>query len=505
MRHLIHKLNPTGKYKAVLLLKEASFNIGEIDNYYIHPLMRRGYDPQDIFTLSLAYNDAGKAPAKLMREHLEVVLRATESVEVKTLLVADASYFKQLTKLRKADPHFGYIKPCAIKGYEHLQVVLAVNYQALFYNPNLQQKLDRALDTMMDTLSGFHIEPGTDIIHSQMIIGQEFEFDAGFEELHKHDVLTVDVETRGLELHKGMLGTIAFAWDKHNGVIFNVSMHSGYYNQDIMHERLRKFFQEYEGKCIYHGATFDIKVLIFELFMRDWNDKSGMIQGLETMTKNIECTKIITYLATNSTAGNKLDLKSNAAEFAGNYAQDDITDITQIPLPDLLEYNLIDCLATWFVYEKYWPKILDENQQHIYETVLRPSIKLVVQMELVGMPLDKVEVSLAQAQLSRTLWRVEKQLLNSQVLIDCYKRLKFDAFILKRDSLKRKVIKEEDFKFDPFNPNSNQQVSYLLHEYIKLDVIDLTPTKQPSVGASTLKKHLNQLISKYSLTDEDLK
>lgn len=502
---MLHKPSSTGKYKAALLLKESSFNVQEINTHYIDPLIQRGYDPRDIFTLSLAYDDNGKAPAKLMKEHLAAVLRATEAVEVKTLLVADAGYFKQLTKLRKADIHFGYIKQCAIKDYEHIQVILAVNYQALFYNPSLQANLNRALDTMMDSLTGLHIEPGTDIIHSVKYYRKLSEMGSVMSELHTHPVLTVDVETRGLSLAKGMLGTIAFAWNQHNGIVINVSMDQGYYQQDQVKKKLINFFQKYKGKCIYHGATFDIKVLIFELFMKDFNDKSEMMRGLEIMTKNIDCTKIITYLATNSTSGNKLDLKSNAAEFAGNYAQDDIDDITKIPLPELLEYNLIDCLSTWFVYEKYWPKILAEKQNHIYETVLQPSIKLVIQMELVGMPLDEFKVQIMKTQLEKALWKVETNLVNSQIIKDCHKRLKLEALVLKNESLKTKVIEEKDFKFDPFNSNSNKQVGYLLHTFLKLDVIDATPTKQPSVGAGTLKKHLNQLISKYDLSDEDLK
>ena len=505
MRHLLHKPSPTGKYKSILLIKESAFSQPEIEKFYITPLSKLGYDIHNIFSMTLEYNEHGKAPAKLMKAYIDRVLKAAKDREVTTLLVADAGYFKQFTKERKAEPHYGYIKKCAIPGYENIQVILTINYQALFYKPELQQNLDRSLTTMMSSLSGFHIEPGTGIIHSAKYYHKDSECDEAFTELFNHPVLTVDVETRGLQLSRGMLGTIAFAWDQHNGIAINISMDHGYYHQNRMKEKLTKFFENYPGKCIYHGATFDIKVLIFELFMTGWNDKEGMIKGLEIMTKNIECTKIITYLATNSTSGNTLDLKSNAAEFAGNYAQDDIDNIETIPLPELLEYNLVDCLSTWFIFNKNHLRMITANQQQVYDEILRPSIKLVTKMELVGMPLEEQDVRIAKHKLSKALHTVEKAITNTKIIIDFEKRIKSEALVLKNSKYKKKVVLFDDYDHEGFNPNSNQQVAHLLHDQLKLDVIDLTPTKQPSVGAGTLKKHLNQLISKYNLSDEDLK
>lgn len=505
MRHFIHKPSPTGKYKSILLIKESSFIQKEIEKAYILPLIELGYDSHYIFSMTLKYNEHGKAPAKFMQAYLKQVLSAAENREVTTLLVADAGYFKQLTKERKAEPHYGYVKPCAIPGYEHMKVILTVNYQALFYKPDLQQKLDRSLDAMVKDLEGFHVEPGTGIIHAAYNCTDTYTLRSRLKALHQYPVLTVDIETRGLDLTIGMLGTIAFAWDEHNGTVFNVSLHQGPHTQNIFRAALRNFFEKYKGKCIYHGATFDIKVLVFELFMSNWQDKSGMMKGLEIMTRNVDCTKIITYLATNTTSGNTLDLKSNAAEFAGNYAQDEIHDITKIPLPDLMEYNLIDCLSTWFVYNKYWQKMVDEEQLNVYNTILQPSIKLVCQMELVGMPLDDNEVMLADHKLSEELRHVKARLTTSQIIIDYTKRLKLEALIKKNKSLKKKQYTEDEFHHEGFNPNSNQQVAHLLHDVLKMDIIDLTPTKQPSVGGDTLKKHLNQLKSKFNLTDEDFK
>jgi DNA polymerase-1 len=53
--------------------------------------------------------------------------------------------------------------------------------------------------------------------------------------------------------------------------------------------------------------------------MQDYLDYEGLLEGLDVFS-NIEDTKIIVYLATNSTAGNDLKLKNLALEFAGNYS-----------------------------------------------------------------------------------------------------------------------------------------------------------------------------------------
>ena len=118
---------------------------------------------------------------------------------------------------------------------------------------------------------------------------------------------------------------------------------------------LRQFFIKYKGKLIFHNATYDIKVQILNLFMEHATDYKGMLYGLEIMTRHFDDTKVIAFLALNTTAEISLGLKELAHEYAGNYAQEDINDIRLIPYAELLEYNLVDCLSTWYVYDKVLP------------------------------------------------------------------------------------------------------------------------------------------------------
>ena len=96
---------------------------------------------------------------------------------------------------------------------------------------------------------------------------------------------------------------------------------------------------------------------------------------------------LYTYLAKNSTTEVKLDLKSNALEFAGNYGIN-VKDASALPVEVLLEYNLKDCLATWYVYNKYKAIVEKQNLLKPYTTIFQPSIKVLLKMMLTGLPLD---------------------------------------------------------------------------------------------------------------------
>ena len=60
------------------------------------------------------------------------------------------------------------------------------------------------------------------------------------------------------------------------------------------------FFRRFKNKTLYHRITFDVYILIYQLFMKDLLDTEGLLEGMEIMLKNWDCTQLITYLATNS-------------------------------------------------------------------------------------------------------------------------------------------------------------------------------------------------------------
>ena len=121
MKHLLFKANDTHTYPIGILIKTSALTQMPLISNYVKPLYDKGIPIDNFIAYDLHY-DKKKVTAKAAKAHLQEVLTACVTLHTKTLLVADASYFKFLTKERKAEPHLGYIKKCAIEGYEHKEI-----------------------------------------------------------------------------------------------------------------------------------------------------------------------------------------------------------------------------------------------------------------------------------------------------------------------------------------------------------------------------------------------
>lgn len=489
-------------YNTAILIRTTSLKKPEIIKHYITPLAAAGVEPTNIISFSLAYNDKGKCPISLVQPYLEQLLKTLESFKVKTLFVADVTYFKRLTKTRKAEPHFGCVLSCKIENYEHMKVILTVSYKTLFYNPAIQSRLDLSIKTLVGHINGNHASLGANIIHSEYYPKTLREIEKALADLHKHPVLACDIETFGLQVDTAGLGSISFAWNQHEGIAFLIDLDPDL--NDLVRSLLTIFFERYKGKLIYHGGTFDIKMLIWNLYMNDSLDIKGMLYGLDVMYKNVEDTKIVIYLATNTTAGNHLSLKHNALEYAGNYAQEDIADIRKIPTGILLKYNLMDSLSTWYVHNKYYPILVQDQQEHIYRNIMLPSMKVVTQMELTGMPLDAWKVEETHIELEGILEGYLDIIKASQIVQEFETNLRQETMVAKNLTLKVKVKPLSDFDDVVFNPNSNKQLGNLLHKHLNIPVMETTDTGMPAVGGPVLKKILAKLVNEFNLTEEEI-
>jgi len=482
MRHIIFETNTS--FKVAILIKDIAFKEKDLRKEYVN---NSTIPSEDFIALNLKYDINDKAPVTLIKKHLQNVLKAANGLDVKILYVCDSAYFKTLTKQRKAEPHYGYVMDCAIEGFEHMKVVLGINYKALFYNPSLQEKLDASLSTVQQQLSGLYLSPGASIIHSAYYPTTLEDITIALNELHQYKELACDIETFSLFLPEAKLGTIAFAWNENNGLAFRVDTPQ----KEEIYDKLKDFFTDYKGTLIFHNGSYDIKVLIYELWMRaEGINYPAMLQGLEVMTRSIHDTKIIAYCATNSTTRLSRSLKDLAQEFAGNYAQEDIKDITLIDNDALLQYNLIDCLSTWYVKKKYWPTLVQDQQEGVYSNVLIPSIKNLLQMELVGMPIDIREVDINQHSLTNIHKTFTQSLFQTNLIKDYILHLRKEECTKKNALLKVKVKPLGDFDDVVYNPASNLQTRNLLYNVMGYDKLDLTKTGEAGVGAKTIKKLL---------------
>lgn len=508
MKH--HIFGGEAPFPVALLFKPGAFNKGELLTNFVGPLEKLGVPQSDVVAFTLEV-DGKKVSAKCANEYSQKLLLALNGLQTKFIYVTDSTYFKVLTKKKTAEPHFGYALPCAIEGYEHITIVLGMNHQQLIYNPALQEKLDQTLVTLASAVGGNYTPPGTGIIHEAVYPEGYAAIRDALEALLEFPTLSCDIEAFSLQFWNAGIGTIAFAPDKHRGVAFPVDYKPnqtiypeaerreeyGRYVPNISVRRLlRWFFENYQGKLVFHNANYDVKVLIYVLFMKDLLDTDGLLHGMEVMCRSIDDTKLIAYLATNSTAGNVLGLKPLAHEFAGNWAVEDIKDIKRIPLKELLQYNLVDCLSTNYVREKYYPIMVQDEQEDLYHGLMLPSMQLILQIELTGMPMGKAKIAEVKAKLM-ALQAKHEAIIRQHPLIPQYEGLATET-LWERDFEERKSKAKNPDKIKPkdkdtfprhvFNPGSPNQLQDLLYVLMGLPVLDLTETKQPATGADTLKK-----------------
>jgi DNA polymerase-1 len=524
MRYHLFEPSVDGNYQVALLMKVSAFKQDELRKNYVNKLAAHGLSPTNVIAYTLEYNELGKAPVKHIKEYLlESLLPALTSLKVTHLYCSDSAFFKVLTGQAKADVHAGYVLPCKIDGFQHLHVVLGMNYQQLIYDPSLQTKLDAGLFALASHLQGAYQAPGTGIIHQAVYPEGVSSIQAALNALHEYPTLACDIEAFSLRFNEAGIGTIAFAPDQHRFVAFPCDYQPNnsllaplgterrsdfgrFAPNPAVRAALKQFFNTYKGKLIWHHAAYDVKVIIYTLYMQDLLDTRGLLEGLEVMTRvgGIDDTRLIAYLATNSTAGNVLGLKSLAHEFAGNWAKDDIKDIRRIPLPELLQYNGVDTLSTHYVRGKYWPVLVADNQEAIYHNLFLPSLKTILQMELTGMPMNKQRVQEVKEQLERIRDKFLATIRKTPVLSTFEDAMTEKEW--RKDYEERRGKAKNPDKIQPkdratfprfeFNPNSGPQLQFLLYELMGLPVLDFTDTKLPATGAETLEKLLHH-------TDDD--
>lgn len=480
------------EYPVVFLV--AAIHRDHIKASYITPY---SIDPELVLVLDLAFSQTKKkTPMKEMRQYLdEEIVHVLENAKAKIVVVNDAEYFKALTKLPKADANIGYAVPSTCGGYE---VFYVPNYKAKFYDPvKVGAKIDSGMWAVKDKLLGQYKPPGHGVIHYAQYPDNDADIQQALDALLAMDCpLTIDIEGFSLKHYDCGIGSISLAWNEHEGIAFPVDYvpipgaTEAPFGTNVRNERrrlmLRKFFAAMKHKIIFHNIAFDVYVLIYQLYMDHLLDQVGLLEGLHTLLNKWDCTKLIAYLATNSCAGNKLGLKDQAQTFAGNYAVEDVKDITRIPLAKLLEYNLVDSLSTWFVYKKHWSTLDTDNQRQIYDTLFKPATVDIIQMQLSGMPVYMPRVIEVKAILEADEQKALVAIRNSPMVQKYTYKLNEQWVLARNAALKVKRVTLADAK-EVFNPNSDQQLQQLLYRDLGLPVLAVTKSKQPSTSGKTLK------------------
>lgn len=482
MRYLSYAFPERASYPICILVPLIQSK--EIADAYIES---HGLDRNDVIVLTLHQStDKKKTPVAEMKEYItQELVPIWEDLQVEYILCADGEYFKAIAGVAKADAHLGYVLDTE---FHTAKVLYVPSHRAIFYDPEkVRAKIKQAMVALIDHRSGRYSTPGDSIIKfAEYPVASEDIQRWLLKFLEEGTELACDIEGFDLKHAKCGIGTISMAWSEHEGIAFPVDLGP---EPQLVRAMLKAFFEQHQAKIIWHHIAFDVYVLIYQLFMDHILDTEGLLYGLGVMLRNWHCTKLISYLATNSCAGNKLSLKDLAQEFAGNWAVENIKDIRLIPLDQLLQYNLVDSLSTWHVFKKHWPTVIADNQLDTYNELFHPATVDIIQMQLTGLPVNMKRVKEVRKILEAVEARAVTTIQNSPLVQQFTYQLR-EKHVQKRNSeMVKKRITMQDAEVGEviYNPNSGPQMQGLLYGMLGLPVISLTDSKQPSTDNDTLK------------------
>jgi DNA polymerase-1 len=475
----------TSSITTAILIKTDNMIKQQLEHFYVKPLAELGIDPKTLIAFDLLYTD-GKVSAKEGKAYVLELLKMLDFMGVQHLIVADSTYFKFITGIQKTATARGYVHKCNIHPYKHMNVILSMNYGVIYHNANSITDLERSLVTYSGLVSANQVSTFTHKVLTEVYYPDNIiSIYRHLQKLHLQPMLTCDIETFSLRFEKAGIGTIAFAWDLHSGVAFEVDCLRSMQKNYVIRSMLKNFFDTYQGKLIFHNALFDVKILTYQLYMEHDADWEGLEKGLETFS-NIDDSMVIAFLATNSTADAPIGLKELAYDYVGDYAED-VKDIRLVDKSDLLEYNLTDCVATWYVYNKYYPIMVNDNQLDFYYSMALPTLRVSLKMMLVGLPMDMKQVAKTKDKLTFLNLKYATQIANNPYVAQARHKNNVARWNKANSKLKTKIRPLSDFN-EPFNPNSDAQLSILLYDVLKLPILDTTDSGAPSTSAKVIKR-----------------
>ena len=418
------------------------------------------------------------------------ILEYCDTVGIELLVIADGEYFKYISGCKSVEKHIGEVTQCAVPDYEHIKVTPLLNHTAISMFPEKRITQDKGFQAVADAMSGTYKDK------------QEFTFtdykvikDFDISELHQYPELSIDIEATGLKVETNELISISFSYNETSAIV--VPIHRRLIGEDAERktkEMLKTFFMEYDGKKIYHNALFDVKFLVWHLFMSSADDYVGRTNGTNVLDG--DDTMIMAFCSLNSTSRISLSLKDLAYDYIGEYAvgvKNILEDLDNgiLTEDELYEYNGKDTAATFHLYNKFNKMLDEEEQRYTYETIMQPALNYLVQMMLNGLPLDKNRVSEVKEEITKTYQdALIKLRCNSYVKL-CVRQMREDAADKYNSTHKVARRSAGDFMDMVFNPNSNKQLALLLFDVMGYEPIELTPAGAPKSSRAIIEELLS--------------
>jgi len=472
---------PTNKFIIVLPFHlKNRFDL--IDRYFAKPFIANGGSINDLTIIFLSPTDTKNA--KYYEKQEGLLNKILEVTKTKFVYVTDGALFTKLTKQKNPTKYYGL----PVKG--------TINLTTLFFmgvNPEVVLTSDKNFQALNKSLNVFNSAIKTPLQEFKPVTLKSTQFVFSSEdaleklrEYFKCPIIACDIETKDLIHTRTGIETIGFAKSPHEGFAIAVDRNPDPEERATIRHYLKRFFEAYKGKIIWHGGKFDRKIITNDLY--SLNDSPMYDRGREQH----EDTMLMAYCIFNSVEKPSYSLKDHAFEFFGDYGLD-VTDTTQIEINELLDYNIHDCCGTFYIHEKYLPMLIAENQEQIYREVFLPSLDTLIKTELCGIPVcpkaTKEFIALlhkdqkAGLEALQQLATIEKFTLKLQQQM-CDK---------KNETLKKKQVTIDDFSHIEYNPGSSKQTAQLLYNYLGLPVLSRTKAGAASTDKDTLELLLNHV------------
>ena len=205
MKYLTFSATEQAAYDVCFLVP--TLHKADMIRHYIAPHFKGDEDKVLAYDL---FKEGKKTLVARQREYLDDLLPVLMDLQVKYLVVADAEYFKTLTKCASAEKELGYVHDCVVGGFK---VVFCPNYKSVFYNPERTTADIRiALTAVQNHRSGSYTDPGLGIIKFAAYPDSAVDIKAWLDKLLEMDRdLTCDIEGFSLKHYDAGIGTISFA------------------------------------------------------------------------------------------------------------------------------------------------------------------------------------------------------------------------------------------------------------------------------------------------------
>lgn len=274
-----------------------------------------------------------------------------------------------------------------------------------------------------------------------------------------------------------------------DGYVLGVSLsykpkHGRYISSDALDEHnlmlLQQIFDTFY--IIFHNMKFDYKMLAyhFELKFNRKKVHDTMVMHYALDENAMHGLKPLALKFTDyGDYDSELDDFKKSFCAASGISVDDFT-YDLIPFDILSKYAAIDTAVTYELFMKFWP-VIQKNEKilWVYNNLLIPGTLFLMDMEEVGIPIDKERMTLAEDYLDRWILEAKQEIYT----FDEVKLFEQDAGII-------------------FNPNSVQQLRKVLFDYVGLQH---TGKKTATGAISTDAEVLEELSEQHALPAAILK